>query len=121
MKNTKSCSKSDSRSHCSRAVLALLVTIAAAHAQAHVDPEQILSAEFGVNRQLLMRRAFTSSSAPRLATSSRALGTMTPAERRDAINSYWGEGPSTEEKLAVFDKFWEYTDAKFAAFQGVNV
>jgi len=46
---------------------------------------------------------------------------MTPEERRAAIDAYWGEGPSTEVKLAAFDKFWRYADAKFAAFQGMDV
>ncbi|MEO7653497.1 MAG: S41 family peptidase, partial [Bryobacteraceae bacterium] len=46
---------------------------------------------------------------------------MTPAERRAAVDAYWGEGPSTEGKLGIFDKYWEYADRKFAAFQGINV
>lgn len=45
----------------------------------------------------------------------------TPAERRQAINAYWGPGPSTAEKLQIFDEFWTYVDVKFAAFQGIDV
>ncbi|MDI1242985.1 MAG: S41 family peptidase, partial [bacterium] len=37
------------------------------------------------------------------------------------IDTYWGEGESTEEKLRIFDKFWSYADSKYAAFQGVDV
>ena len=39
----------------------------------------------------------------------------TSAERRQVIDAYWGPGPSTAEKLQIFDKFWSYVDVKFAA------
>jgi C-terminal processing protease CtpA/Prc len=55
---------------------------------------------------------------PRPAT---AFGSLTPEQRRAVIDAYWGEGPSTAEKLRVFNKFWRYADEHFAAFQGIDV
>lgn len=106
-----------------RALVALLCATTAAQTSGPPQPSNIDNAEFGVHRQLLMRRELASSPASRsnTSTSSRSLGSMTPAERRAAIDAYWGQGLSTEEKLAIFDKFWSYADAKFAAFQGINV
>jgi hypothetical protein len=46
---------------------------------------------------------------------------MTPAERRAAIDAVWGDGAPTAEKLAAFDTFWGYVDAKFAAFHHLDV
>src|SRR5687768_12396720 len=53
--------------------------------------------------------------------SSTPLAIMSPQQRRQAIDAYWGPGPSTAEKLQIFDKFWSYVDVKFAAFQGIDV
>ena len=52
---------------------------------------------------------------------SKSLAFMSADDRRQAIDARWGPGPSTEVKLQIFDKFWEYVDAKFAAFQGIDV
>jgi hypothetical protein len=49
------------------------------------------------------------------------IGAMTPAERRAAIDAVWGDGAPTAEKLKAFDTFWQYVDAKFAAFQHLDV
>ena len=49
------------------------------------------------------------------------LGSLTPEQRAAAVDAYWGEGPSTAEKLRIFDEFWQYADEHFAAFQGVDV
>jgi hypothetical protein len=46
---------------------------------------------------------------------------MTPGERRAAVDAFWGDGPSTEVKLQIFDEFWKYVDEKFAGFQGIDV
>ena len=61
-----------------------------------------------------------------LATTSRGrtvtpYGSMTPVERRQAVDALWGSGEPTEEKLRIFDKFWSYVDAKYAAFQNLAV
>jgi len=98
---------------------AALLATAAAHAQG--GPARIADAEFGVDRQFRMRMAAISTQAPASTTPLRPIGLMTPEERRAVIDAYWGEGPSTEVKLAIFDKFWQYADAKFAAFQGIDV
>jgi len=37
------------------------------------------------------------------------------------IDSTWGEGLPTDEKLAIFDKFWLHIDQKFACFQDLIV
>ncbi len=49
------------------------------------------------------------------------LSLMSPQDRRQAVDAYWGEGLSTADKLVLFDKFWRYADGKFAAFQGIDV
>jgi hypothetical protein len=49
------------------------------------------------------------------------IGGMSAEDRRQAVDTYWGEGPSTEVKLQVFDQFWQYVDEKYAAFQGIHV
>jgi len=46
---------------------------------------------------------------------------MSPQDRRQAIDAFWGPGPSTAEKLAVFDKYWNYVDQHDAAFQGIDI
>ena len=53
--------------------------------------------------------------------SSTAISLMSPQDRRQAIDTTWGAGLSTADKLALFDKFWQYADGKFAAFQGIVV
>ena len=46
---------------------------------------------------------------------------MCRSELNELIDAYWGEGAPTAEKLAIFDKFWSYADAHYAAFQGIHV
>jgi hypothetical protein len=46
---------------------------------------------------------------------------MTPAERRAAVDAVWGRGLPTAVKLEIFDTFWNYVDARFAGFQGIEV
>lgn len=38
----------------------------------------------------------------------------------EAIDSIWGSGISTEEKLAIFDTYWETIDHQFACFQYID-
>ena len=38
-----------------------------------------------------------------------------------AIDSTWGEGLPTDQKLAIFDTFWEKIDQEFACFQDLVV
>ena len=74
----------------------------------------------GLTGQLLTRIAIAQNPV-RPSSQPIRVGSMTPAERRVAIDTIWGDGPSTAEKLAIFDKFWDYADAKFAAFQHLDV
>ena len=53
--------------------------------------------------------------------SSAPLSLASSRDRRQAIDAYWGTGLSTADKLALFDQFWQYADARYAAFQGVMV
>jgi hypothetical protein len=69
-------------------------------------------AERVVNRMSIAQR-------PALRTGQR-LGAMTPAERRAAVDAVWGPGFSPAIGLEIFDRFWNYVDAKFPAFQGVT-
>jgi hypothetical protein len=68
--------------------------------------------------QVQRRTAQASMHAPRRST---PFGLMSPQDRRQAIDAYWGPGAPTEEKLRIFDEFWQYVDVKFAAFQGIDV
>src|SRR5215210_3609401 len=40
---------------------------------------------------------------------------------REAVDTTWGQGLPTEQKLAIFDKFWTTIDQRFAAFQDLDV
>lgn len=66
----------------------------------------------------IQRRIEVANSVPRVHGS---FALMSAQDRRQAIDDFWGPGPSTAEKLQVFDKFWNYADQKYAAFQGINV
>jgi len=37
------------------------------------------------------------------------------------IDQRWGEGPSTEEKLQIFDNFWNSIDQKSAVFPNLDI
>ena len=74
--------------------------------------------EVGHPLALAARAALASAPVPRPPVSS---GLTSPQDRRQAIDEYWGEGLPTADKLDLFDKFWQYADAKFAAFQGIVV
>ena len=83
--------------------------------------DQLYSAHLGLGPQLHARVAAEAKAERRAPRSGRPIGSMSPAERRAAVDAYWGEGPSTAEKLQIFDKFWQYADAKFAGFQNLEV
>lgn len=69
---------------------------------------------------LMRARAAQAASAP-LARAARRPAPKTPAERRAAIDAFWGPGEPTAVKLQIFDRFWTYVDEKFAAFDGLPV
>jgi peptidase S41-like protein/tricorn protease-like protein len=73
-----------------------------------------------IGNQAQVQRRVTQASAP-AQRSSTSFALMSPQDRRQAIDAYWGPGPSTTVKLQIFDKYWLYVDQKFAAFQGINV
>jgi C-terminal processing protease CtpA/Prc len=50
-----------------------------------------------------------------------SIGAMSAPRRRQAVDEYWGPGPSTAEKLERFDKFWQYADEHYATFHGIKV
>src|SRR5215472_9571395 len=106
---------------CRRTMTISVLAATAGTLNAQTGLQQQPVPEFGVGQQVLMRRAAATSSAPRPSRPPGSLGVTTPEGRRAAIDAYWGDGPSTTEKLAIFDKFWAYADAKFAAFQGIDV
>jgi hypothetical protein len=89
-------------------------------------PSPLLDAQLGVGPQVEGRAAVAAArgAAPagrQALPPSRSFALMSPAERRAVIDAHWGEGPSTDEKLAMFDTFWNYVDAKFAGFQNLDV
>lgn len=82
------------------------------------QPPQQNDLVIGHAAQIQQRATLATVSVPRPSNPS---AITTPAERRQAIDAHWGPGPSTAEKLEIFDKFWSYVDVKFAAFQGIEV
>ncbi|MBN1894119.1 hypothetical protein JW906_06475 [bacterium] len=48
-------------------------------------------------------------------------GLLKVAEWRSLIDSTWGEGLPAEQKLEIFDRFWNVIDKKFACFQDLDV
>src|SRR5262249_39306669 len=91
-----------------------LMTVAAA--QTSFD-----TLEFGAAAQATLRsQAIAAYTAQRPSPLPR-LGSMTPSERRAAVDAFWGGGLSTADKLKIFDTFWDYADRKFAAFQNLVV
>jgi len=59
--------------------------------------------------------------ARRLRSGLTSLARMSRSELDGLIDAYWGEGAPAADKLAIFDKFWSYADAHYAAFQGIRV
>src|SRR5689334_4031115 len=75
--------------------------------------------EWGQVRAMRQRAALAQAHTPQ--RPGRSLALMTPVERRQSVDSLWGPGEPTEVKLRIFDQFWNYVDARFAAFQGITV
>jgi hypothetical protein len=48
------------------------------------------------------------------------LGRHTIAEWHHLIDSTWGEGQSTAQKLQIFDNFWNAIDQRYAGFAGIE-
>jgi hypothetical protein len=80
----------------------------------------LLSAQLG-NERLVRTRVALATGLARHHTSPGRAPLASGTQRRQAVDAFWGEGPSTEEKLAIFDKFWQYTDEKYATFHGIDV
>lgn len=83
--------------------------------------QQDLRASSAIGPQVDARGQLLGESSLARAHGPTAFGSMSPAERAAAVDAYWGEGLPTAEKLRLFDKFWEYADAHYAAFQGIDV
>ena len=47
------------------------------------------------------------------------LGKHTAAEWRYIIDTTWGPGQTTVEKLQIFDAFWNAIDQRYAGFNGI--
>jgi hypothetical protein len=103
------------RSVASIAIAIALLTPSVTGQNANNNPPQ---PEWGHARAIRQRAELARANAPQR-TSNVAL--MTPAERRQAIDAFWGPGEPTEVKLRIFDQFWNYVEAKYAAFQGIDV
>ena len=67
-------------------------------------------------RMALMQRATADTTVPTTAQSLIATTAL-----QDAIDATWGPGLPTEEKLRIFDLFWNSVDQQFAAFQDLPV
>ncbi len=48
------------------------------------------------------------------------IGRHTVAEWRDIIDTTWGAGETTDEKLRIFDLFWDAVDQQYAGFGGIE-
>ena len=62
--------------------------------------------------------------APKVLPENLADGASTPKNARawaELIDTTWGEGRTTFEKLLFFDTFWDTIDREFACFQGLQV
>ena len=48
------------------------------------------------------------------------IGRHTIAEWHHLIDSTWGEGQTTSQKLQIFDNFWNAIDQRYAGFEGIE-
>jgi hypothetical protein len=102
-----------------RAIGQVFAALAAGCISLSVNAQQarsILDADLGGTDRVLGRASIASRALPPRATDIQA---TTPAQRRAAVDAVWGPGFPPHVGLEIFDKFWGYVDAKFAAFQGV--
>jgi len=101
------------------AMSAILVGIVLVGSVAAQSPPDTL--QYGAQRQADLRSQAINAHPPQMPSDSPRIGSMTPSERRAAIDAYWGDGLSTAEKLKIFDTYWDYADRKFAAYQNLVV
>lgn len=98
-------------------IAALLITTAAVTSAAS-QVRRLEQVTVGSIDRMNQRASLVARENPR---PNQAFMAMTPHERGEAIDQIWGPGPSTAEKLNRFDTFWNYVDAKFAAFQNLDI
>jgi hypothetical protein len=104
-----------------RVVSVVAALIAASTSVTRSSGQLLDRLDTGGLEQALARIAMAERSAAARPRRGTAVASLTPAERRAAVDAIWGSGPSTAEKLKTFDTFWQYVDAKFAAFQNLDV
>ena len=104
---------------CGRPLLMLLGTAFVASTALAQDLSD--TAEFGAQQLLELRSQADASQTPLSDSGMPHFGSMAPAQRRAAVDAYWGSGAPTAEKLRIYDTYWEYADAKYAAFQNLAV
>ena len=91
--------------------------VAPGHAQtASTQPYEIPPGVFA-RLEMLRNRPETPRDRPSVAPMSAGRWTSW----RTLIDETWGEGLPTDQKLAIFDAFWNAVDRQFAAFQSLNV
>lgn len=82
------------------------------------SPRRLVDADTGTPTTVATRLELASRTLPPPSAYQRA---ATAAERRAAVDAVWGPGFAPQVAVEVFDRFWSYVDAKFAAFQGIDV
>jgi hypothetical protein len=85
-----------------------------------VERRQLRTAD-ELGPQVTARLALAGRAGPKASRDAPRLASLTPVELRAAVDDYWGDGPPTAEKLRIFDTFWKYADAHYAAFQNLDV
>ena len=102
-------------------VLGLLAVAALPVVAEGTTQPDMLSFNLGFDPIVQARISVLHAPARRTTRSLPSIATMTPAERRAAIDAFWGPGRSAAEELKIFDTFWQYVDTKSAAFQNLDV
>lgn len=102
---------------CLVATAVTIGALGAASTPAHPQ-SSILEADLGGAERVFSRLAVAARPLP---PAGPRAASMSPADRRAAVDATWGPGESTASKLQTFDTFWSYVDARFAAFQGIDV
>ena len=92
--------------------VSLLITTQARTQVSSVDAELLIGAR--VAGRLAM------AAGPPPDNAMRRGATTSATDRRAAVDAAWGPGLPTDEKLAIFDKFWNAVDTQFAAFQRID-
>jgi C-terminal processing protease CtpA/Prc len=100
-------------------VALLLAAAVAVSARAPALPGAAGAADFGP--QLVARAQAQQRLASGRADVGVPVGSLSPAERKQVVDAYWGPGVPIADKLRIFDTFWTYADQHYAAFQGIQV